>query len=352
MYAIQFGDFNDIVAWSNDGLSFCINNKVAFEKAVLPVLFKPSKFDSFARNLRRWGFAKIILTGAYAEDGVAYSHPNFRRGDYALCKLMSHHGNDDLLAKTDEQQEVASILASLNTSRTPVNKSQEAIGSMADASCALSRSKFSSRRRIESFDYRPARVDEEELSNATRIVPNRMLRAQREHEQELNAILQQQLRRDPLTEAEIRMISGQHHQVPHNQLAGGRTADVIPYYNTSDPAALRTMLTRRLVLPASNGPPLSYNPFSRMAQEGGSPQQGLLTKTLLLSSDTGAYKNSNKNSNILLPLLVSTVPISGLYRSISTPPFMLHNPRIQDRKRKMSNDINSIVLEPPHSRPF
>lgn len=354
MYTIQCGEFNDIVAWSNDGLSFCINNKVAFEKAVLPVLFKPSKFESFARNLRRWGFVKIFLTGAYAEKGAAYSHPNFRRGDYALCKLISH-GNDDL-AKTDEQQEVASILASLITSIKPSSKSQDVTG-MADASCVPSSSTDFSRRRIVSFDNRPMEllceeVNEQELANATRIDSNRIVRARRERGQERNVpILHQQLLRVPLAEAEIRINSGQHQQVPRNQLAGGRTADVIPYcfpfrrlyYNTSDPAAVRTMLTRRLVLPTRDGPPVPYNPLSRMAQEGGYQQQEILTRP---SSDTGAY--SSKNNNILLPL--SAVPSSDLYRSITHN--LMHN-HIQDKKRKMSNEIiDRIVFEPPHSRPF
>jgi hypothetical protein len=351
MYTIQCGEFNDIVAWSKDGLSFCINNKVAFEKAILPVLFKPSKFESFARNLRRWGFVKISLTGKLAEEGVAYSHPDFRRGDYALCKLMSH-GNDDL-ANTDEQQEIASILASMNTSITPSNRSQHVTG-MADSSCAHSSSTDSSRRRrIVSFDNRSMVLlcdegNEQELANATRIVSNRIVRARREHEQV--PILHQQFLRVPLAEAEIRMISGQHQQVPRNQLAGGRTAEVIPYCvpfrmlynNTSDPAALHAMLTRRLVTPTRNGLPMSYNPHLRMAQEGGCQQQGILTKP---SSDTSAY--SSKNNNILLPL--SAVPTSDLYRSITHT--LMHN-HIQDKKRKMSNDIDRIMFESPHSRPF
>jgi len=68
MYAIQCGEFtNDIVAWSKDGLSFCINNTLAFEKAVLPVVFKPAKWESFARKMGRWGFKKIRLRGVVCE---------------------------------------------------------------------------------------------------------------------------------------------------------------------------------------------------------------------------------------------------------------------------------------------
>ena len=349
MYTIQCGDFNDIVAWSKDGLSFCINNKVAFEKAILPVLFQPSKFESFARNLRRWGFVKIFLTGELAEKGVAYSHPDFRRGDYALCKLM-YHGNDHDLANTDEQQEAASILASLNTSMTPSNKSQHATG-LADSSCAHSSSTVSSKRRIGSFDNRSMVLlceegDEQELVNATRIASNRIVRARREHEEVKK--LHQQFLRVPLTEAEIRMISGQHQQVPDNQLAGGRTAEAIPYCvplgrlynNTSDPAALLAMLTPRLVTPTRNGLPMSYDSHLRMAQEEG---QGILVK---ISNDKSAY--SSKTNNILLPLL-SAVPTSDRYQSITHT--LMHS-HIQDKKRQMSNEINRIMFESPHSRPF
>jgi len=126
MYVVECGDFNGIIAWSNDGLSFCINNTVAFEKAVLPVVFKAAKWESFARKLARWGFKRIRLTGAYAEKGAAYIHPQFRRGDFALSKLMSC-GNEEDRANTEEQQ-VVSILASLNTSREPANAPREVRG--------------------------------------------------------------------------------------------------------------------------------------------------------------------------------------------------------------------------------
>ena len=145
MYAVQCGEFNDIVAWSNDGRSFCINDTDAFEKAVFPVVFKPSKWESFARKLARWGFTRIRLTGAYAERGAGYNHPQFRRGDFALSSLMSCSGtssnddrsNDD--RSYSEEQQVVSILASLSsTSREQSNMPQK-VSVESDAECFIQR---------------------------------------------------------------------------------------------------------------------------------------------------------------------------------------------------------------------
>lgn len=111
MYALQCGEFNEIIAWSIDGLSFCINNTLAFEQTILPILFKPAKFESFGRKLSRWGFRKINITGV-GPHAAGFAHSQFRRGDYAFCKNMTCSNDASNMGDTEEQ--VADILASFN----------------------------------------------------------------------------------------------------------------------------------------------------------------------------------------------------------------------------------------------
>ena len=58
MYALQCGDYEDVISWTNNGISFVITDARAFTKRVLPALFKLGQFESFQRKLARWGFVK------------------------------------------------------------------------------------------------------------------------------------------------------------------------------------------------------------------------------------------------------------------------------------------------------
>jgi hypothetical protein len=51
MYALECGDYNDILSWNVDGDSFNIHNAKLFEEQVLPELFKEAKFASFRRKV-------------------------------------------------------------------------------------------------------------------------------------------------------------------------------------------------------------------------------------------------------------------------------------------------------------
>jgi len=51
MYALECGDYNDILSWNVDGTSFNIHNAKLFEEKVLPEVFKEAKFASFRRKV-------------------------------------------------------------------------------------------------------------------------------------------------------------------------------------------------------------------------------------------------------------------------------------------------------------
>jgi hypothetical protein len=98
MYALECGEFEDVLSWSMNGSSFAIKDKAAFEEKVLPALFKPSKFESFIRKLCRWGFAKRRTAdcGDFQSQSVWFYHPNFQKGNFVLCRHVECRLNPKL----------------------------------------------------------------------------------------------------------------------------------------------------------------------------------------------------------------------------------------------------------------
>ena len=96
MYAIEVGEYKDIVSWSKDGTSFVVKDPQLFTSRVVQVLFQMAKFDSFTRKLGRWGFAKkrdtekkkVLFGGRLVSlpTPTLFCHPAFQRGDFELCR--------------------------------------------------------------------------------------------------------------------------------------------------------------------------------------------------------------------------------------------------------------------------
>mmetsp|Transcript_2748 Transcript_2748/g.3148 ORF Transcript_2748/g.3148 Transcript_2748/m.3148 type:complete len:222 (-) Transcript_2748:223-888(-) len=81
MYILECEDYEDVLTWEPSGLSFVIIDPKEFQKRVLPEIFKGAKLSSFHRKLLRWSFVK-------RSKKYSYSHPNFKRGDWAQCSAM------------------------------------------------------------------------------------------------------------------------------------------------------------------------------------------------------------------------------------------------------------------------
>ena len=47
-----------VIGWSNDGMSFIIRDEAQLSSRVLPQFFKSDKYESFERQLRKYGFKK------------------------------------------------------------------------------------------------------------------------------------------------------------------------------------------------------------------------------------------------------------------------------------------------------
>ena len=77
---------SSIITWLPSGKSFCILNKDAFTRNVLPRYFKESLFESFSRRLKRWGYRKVYTTG---QKQIVLTHDLFQKGRLDLCKMMN-----------------------------------------------------------------------------------------------------------------------------------------------------------------------------------------------------------------------------------------------------------------------
>jgi len=103
MYALQCGDYEDVISWTNNGISFVITDARAFTKRVLPALFKLGQFESFQRKLARWGFVKRRGVRGSGTDPFFwwFRHPYFQRGSIDLCHRLTcsdHAFNKNLLS--------------------------------------------------------------------------------------------------------------------------------------------------------------------------------------------------------------------------------------------------------------
>ena len=88
MYILGCGDYDEIIAWSLNGESVIVRNTQGFAESVLPIFFKQSKFDSFTRKMRRWGFSTRRLHTPKGLEGTswAFQHPHFTKaGGFAMC---------------------------------------------------------------------------------------------------------------------------------------------------------------------------------------------------------------------------------------------------------------------------
>lgn len=83
MYILICGDYDEVIAWSLNGRAIVIKDTEEFVKKILPTFFKQSKFASFTRKMRRWGFSTRCLQNSVH---WAFQHPHFTKaGGFASC---------------------------------------------------------------------------------------------------------------------------------------------------------------------------------------------------------------------------------------------------------------------------
>jgi hypothetical protein len=79
-------NWNKVVTWLTSGKSFCIMDREEFTRKILSKYFRETKFESFSRRVKRWGFRKVSTTGTKQD---IYYHDLFQRDRPDLCVLMN-----------------------------------------------------------------------------------------------------------------------------------------------------------------------------------------------------------------------------------------------------------------------
>ena len=91
--------YASIISWNDDGTVVTIHDVEAFKTTILPLHFKQSKFGSFIRRMRRWGFSvlkqrflssssKLSKTKKAESNVMEFSSEHFIRDQPDLCLLM------------------------------------------------------------------------------------------------------------------------------------------------------------------------------------------------------------------------------------------------------------------------
>ncbi|KAI8057460.1 hypothetical protein BDF21DRAFT_160256 [Thamnidium elegans] len=129
---------DELIRWSDDGLSFIVVRHEEFAKKVLPRFFKHSNFSSFVRQLNMYGFHKVphLQNGVLSTEGETerweFSNPHFQRNQPDLLLLVTrkkgrdpeeketgtidlHHILDEIAAIKKHQMSISNELKNVQT---------------------------------------------------------------------------------------------------------------------------------------------------------------------------------------------------------------------------------------------
>ena len=91
-------EYSSIISWNDAGTAVTVHDVDAFISTIIPKHFRKSKFGSFIRKMRRWGFSVITLkrstsnTSTSSERGrisvIEFSNEHFLRDKPDQCSLM------------------------------------------------------------------------------------------------------------------------------------------------------------------------------------------------------------------------------------------------------------------------
>jgi hypothetical protein len=85
--AAESNNFDHIVSWEPDGLSFKVHKSDEFVTKIMPLYFDQTKYESFRRQLNLYNFSRV----ARGSNRGMHFHASFVKEDRSLCKEVKRH---------------------------------------------------------------------------------------------------------------------------------------------------------------------------------------------------------------------------------------------------------------------
>jgi len=82
---VERNGFQDIISWEPDGMAFKVHDCQLFVDKVMPLYFDQSRYESFRRQLRKYGFSRLHKDRYRG----AYHHKYFQKANRQLCKYIT-----------------------------------------------------------------------------------------------------------------------------------------------------------------------------------------------------------------------------------------------------------------------
>lgn len=107
----------ELINWSDDGLSFIVDNRELFVQQVLPKYFKHSNFASFVRQLNMYGWHKVqdVNSGSlHSDERWQFNNENFQRGKPELLDQIVRNKPQDDADEAESAQQQANGFKGIN----------------------------------------------------------------------------------------------------------------------------------------------------------------------------------------------------------------------------------------------
>eukprot|EP00984_Skeletonema_dohrnii_P003399 scaffold1145_cov77-Skeletonema_dohrnii-CCMP3373.AAC.2 len=153
-------NYSSIISWNDAGTAVIIHDVDAFISTIIPTHFKQSKFGSFIRKMRRWGFSVITK-----KRSTSRTSTSSERGQIAVMEFSSEHflrDQPEMCLLMKDERHVKTQFSFLD--RT-VRKAHNGVGENPDGVCvhsprtSSSKSKSQQQSKVSSFAMVPSSKD-------------------------------------------------------------------------------------------------------------------------------------------------------------------------------------------------
>ncbi|KAJ3230562.1 stress-responsive transcription factor hsf1, partial [Chytriomyces hyalinus] len=121
--AISGAQFKNQIKWSEAGDSFIVVDQFEFAREVMPVLFSHTNYQSFVRQLNKYGFHKLkagdVKMGSTGAMSAEFQHASFLRDHPELLGEITRKKNVSRKLEPEVASGVGRALFSATTSASP-----------------------------------------------------------------------------------------------------------------------------------------------------------------------------------------------------------------------------------------